>query len=116
MYINSSNEIIPLVLAILPCKSLKLSKKNLSTKHEKLFLNLLVRLVQETPKPIQAFAVALGCLPELESKTLLLKTQAVEDLSGSDLKASSLMTGYASLREENNKVAHGCNIYAPNDD
>lgn len=48
--------------------------KTSSARHKNLPFKLLVRKFQETPKTVYPLVVALGCLPELDSKTLLLKT------------------------------------------
>jgi hypothetical protein len=37
-----------------------------------LTFELLLREIQEIPKAIQAIAITVGCLPEIEGKTLLL--------------------------------------------
>lgn len=51
-------------------------------------LELLVRRVQETPKTVEAVAIALGRLTGPEGKTLFLKIPHMSDtgLSGSDLE------------------------------
>lgn len=41
--------------------------------------NLLSRDVQESPQTVETVAIALGCPPELEGKTLLLKTPHTSD-------------------------------------
>lgn len=60
-----------------------------------LTFGLLARVTKETPKALQAVAIALGCLLELEGNTLLLQRphtqdQDVEGVGWTDLKASSL--------------------------
>lgn len=52
----------------------KARNKTPSARHENLPFKLLIRKVQETPKSIYPLVIALGCLPDLGSKTLFLKT------------------------------------------
>jgi hypothetical protein len=59
----------------------------------------MIREVQETPKTIQAIAIALLCCPELEGKTLFVKTpcnskRTWRNRVWSSLKATSLSFHY----------------------
>lgn len=60
-------------MVVLATKSHRLSIKYPNTRHKKPNFELLVRGVQETFPKLEAL-VALGCLPESDSKSLLLKT------------------------------------------
>lgn len=62
------NKVFPSGLTMLP---LRPSNKNPKT-HEKPSFGL-VRIVQGSPKTLQAVTSALGCLPEVEGKSLLVK-------------------------------------------
>lgn len=55
-------------------KNHRLSNKNPNASHRKSPFELLVRGLQETPKTTWVIVIALGFLPELEDKILLLKT------------------------------------------
>lgn len=59
----------------------------------------LARRIQETPKTIQVIANTLGCLPEFDCKTTLLKILETSDtgLGGIDLEASYPRTSSHSL-------------------
>lgn len=79
-----------------------------TARHGKPLLQTLIMGVQETPKMVYPTGVALGCLPELKDKSLLLKTPYTSDpgledtiffrnrawriQTGSDPQASSLRT------------------------
>lgn len=56
-----------------------ITNKNSSTRHEKPSFRLLVKEVQVNPKIMQAILVALGFLPEADSKS-----QSLKILLGSD--------------------------------
>lgn len=55
------------------------SDKNRNTRQEKQSFELLVRIVQETPKTLQNIVITFGCLPEVEGKSLLLKTPCTSE-------------------------------------
>jgi hypothetical protein len=52
----------------------KQTNKQLSPRQGTPPFDLLIKSVQKTLKTIQATAISLGCFPEFEGKTLLLKT------------------------------------------
>ena len=60
-------------------KSHRLFNKNSRARHGKPPFELLVRGAQKIPLAGKAIAIVLGCLPELEGKTLLLKTPCTLD-------------------------------------
>lgn len=64
--------------------------KNPTTRQRRPPFQSLVRGVQETAETLQTTAIAFGCLPELECKTLLLKTLHTLDtgLRGTELQPS----------------------------
>lgn len=48
-----------------------LSSENTNTRHGKPSFELLVRVVQDTPQTTYTAAVAIGCLPEVDSWSLV---------------------------------------------
>lgn len=84
-----------------------LLKENLNTRHGIASYDM-VRETPDTPKTIQAIAVALACPPKLSSKTLLLKPLYTLVAGHRDIKVELsktfwLMTSFHSggrLREE----------------
>lgn len=48
------------------------------TKHGKAPFELLVRGIQKIPGTMKAIAIAIGCCPELEGKTLLLRFYSLQ--------------------------------------
>lgn len=68
----SLNRIRPHGVTILPIRVYKIT----STKHGKPPIKT---YCSEIPQTIQSIAIALGCLQELEHKTLLLKTPHISD-------------------------------------
>lgn len=78
------------------------SNSNLNLSHEKPKVELLVTVIQVSPKTIQAI-VALGCLSEVKGQSLLLKAPHTSDttwttLVVSNLKASFLESSFYSNR------------------
>lgn len=98
-YVNTLNEVIPLGVIMHSRKAIEHLAKHLCQAWEVSF-DLSVREIQDTSRKIKAFAVALGCFPELEVRLLLLKMLHTSDIGicensricGTDLVASSLRT------------------------
>lgn len=68
------NQIFPIWVDNAPLQSHRLSNEITNSWHEKPSFELLARVFQETPKILQAIAIYLDCPPEIECKSLLLKT------------------------------------------
>lgn len=62
-----------------PSKSQYHHLSKLSTRQEKPSFELLVRIVQETSKTLQAIDIALGCPPDMENTSLFLKMACISD-------------------------------------
>ena len=104
-------------------KSHRLSNKNSGARHWKPAFELLVRGAQKIPLTKKAIAIVLGCFPELEGKTLLLKTPCTLDtglrgICGTDQEPSlrtsshSAKNGYACF--QGRKVINSptqCNVH-----
>lgn len=51
----------------------------LSTRQEKFSFELLVRIIQQTSKTLQAIDIGLGCPPDMENTSLFLKMACISD-------------------------------------
>lgn len=60
--------------------------KNLSARHGMLHYELFIRESLEAPQTMQAIAIALECIPELDDKAELLKRPHTLDTEHRDIK------------------------------